>query len=333
MAGAQSGDADQGLVDIGDLLRILWRGKYIILSGAIAGLFFGGWFGANKVAPTYTAHAVVVKNADSSPMASLGLDFNLGASGFKSDYQEIIKEQHVFKSRYLMGRVVDKMELLKDPEFNPYAPSDAIVEEPSTFSKVKLSIRKFIASINPFRPASEPLEPETPTEAGIRDYTITALTEMVVVESIEDSYVFDISATTLDPDKSASIANAVADAYIEDQVFSNYQRNESTIKWLSGQVIELKNRLEKAEEAVADFDSKTRLVSEADLAAVTRQIKGQRDRILDVDSEISDLTARQNAVEAAESNGDPVQVAKATGEGFLMTLASRVSDGEAANSG
>jgi uncharacterized protein involved in exopolysaccharide biosynthesis len=104
MSAAQIGADDQGVVDIGDLLRILWRGKYIIMVGAIAGLFFGGWFGANKVAPTYTAYAVVVKSSESSPMASLGLDFNLGASGFKSDYQEIIKEQHVLKSRYLMGR-------------------------------------------------------------------------------------------------------------------------------------------------------------------------------------------------------------------------------------
>lgn len=325
------GAADQGLVDIGDLLRILWRGKYIILVGAIAGLFFGGWFGANKVAPTYTAYAVVVKSAEGSPMASLGLDFNLGASGFKSDYQEIIKEQHVLKSRYLMGRVVDKMGLLSDPEFNPFAPREEVEEEISAYVKVKQSVRKFLSSLNPFKPASEPAEEAVPpTETEIRDYTITALTEAVVVESVEDSYVFNISATTLDPAKSAAIANAVADAYIEDQVFSHYQRNEATIKWLGSRVIELKDQLEKAEEAVADFDSKTRLVSEADLAAVTRQIKGQRDRILNIDSEISELEARLKAVNVAEGAGDPVEMAKATGEGFLLTLANRAADSGAA---
>jgi capsular exopolysaccharide synthesis family protein len=331
MSAAQIGADDQGVVDIGDLLRILWRGKYIIMVGAIAGLFFGGWFGANKVAPTYTAYAVVVKSSESSPMASLGLDFNLGASGFKSDYQEIIKEQHVLKSRYLMGRVVDTMELVKDPEFNPFAPSEETEEEISAYTKAKRSVSAFLSSINPFRPASEPQEEAVPpTEEEIRDYTVTALTEAVVVESIDDSYVFNISATTYDPDKSAAIANAVADAYIEDQVFSNFQRNEATIKWLSSGVVELKDQLEKAEEAVADFDSKTRLVSEADLAAVTRQIKGQRDRILDIDSEISELKARLTAVTAAESAGDALEMARATGESFLLTLANRASDGDEA---
>lgn len=330
MAGPQIGAAEQGIVDIGDLLRILWRGKYIILIGAIAGLFFGGWFGANKVAPTYTAYAVVVKSADGNPMASLGLDFNLGATGFKSDYQEIVKEQHVLKSRYLMGRVVDKLELVKDPEFNAFAPREDVDEEVSALVKIKQSVRKFLGSINPFRVTSEPVETAPPTEEEIRDYTITALTEAVVVESIEDSYVFNISATTYDPHKSAAIANAVADAYIEDQVFSHFQRNEATIKWLSSRVVELKDQLEKAEEAVADFDSKTRLVSEADLAAVTRQIKGQRDRIQDVELEISDLKARLEAVEAAESGGNPLDMAKATGESFLITLANLAGDGEAA---
>ncbi len=332
MSAAQIGADDQGVVDIGDLLRILWRGKYIIMVGAIAGLFFGGWFGANKVAPTYTAYAVVVKSAEGSPMASLGLDFNLGATGFNSDYQEIIKEQHVLKSRYLMGRVVDTMELVKDPEFNPYAPREDVEEEVGAYTKAKLAVRALLSSINPFRRASEPEEEEAlpPTEQDIRDYTITALTEAVVVESIEDSYVFNISATTYDPDKSAAIANAVADAYIEDQVFSNFQRNEATIKWLSSRVVELKDQLERAEEAVADFDSKTRLVSEADLAAVTRQIKGQRDRILDIESEISELKARLNAVTAAESAGDTMEMARATGESFLVTLANRATEGEGA---
>ncbi len=69
-------------------------------------------------------------------MSSLGLDFNLGATGFKSDYQEIIKEQHVLKSRYLMGRVVDTMGLINDPEFNPYAPSEKVEEEVGAFTKV-----------------------------------------------------------------------------------------------------------------------------------------------------------------------------------------------------
>lgn len=256
---------DQGVVDIGDLIRTLWRGKYMILAGAVLGMVLGGWFGTNKVAPTYTAVATVVKNTESSPMASIGLDF--GGSGFNSDFQEIIKETHVLKSRYLMGRVVDELALVQDPEFNGFAEPD-VPFEVTTSIKIKRFIKGILNSINPFYVAPDASAFLDPTPEEQREQAISTLIGVVIVESVQDSYVFNISATTLDPRKSALIANTVADAYIEDQVFSNFTRNETTIKWLSGRVIELKSQLEEAESAVADFDSQTRLVSEASVPAV-----------------------------------------------------------------
>jgi capsular exopolysaccharide synthesis family protein len=283
----------------------------------------GGWFGTNKVAPTYTAVATVVKNEEASPMASIGLDF--GGGGFNSDYLEIIKETHVLKSRYLMGRVVDDLGLVSDPDFNPYIETDEPEVEISALNKFKRYVRNTLNSINPFYTAPEKEPDFEPSPEEQREIAITILTDTVGVESVDDSYVFNISAITLNAEKSANIANAVAQAYIEDQVVSNFDRNETTIKWLSSRVVELKDQLEVAESAVADFDSKTRLVSEADLAAVTRQIKGQRDRILDAEAEIASLADRLESMKSTEASGSLVDMARASEEAYLIALANRAT--------
>jgi polysaccharide biosynthesis transport protein len=61
------------------------------------------------------------------------------------------------------------------------------------------------------------------------------------------SYVLDISYTANDPDRAAQIADAVADAYIVDQLDAKFHANRRASNWLQDRVGGLRDEAVAAE--------------------------------------------------------------------------------------
>ena len=99
------------------ILNVLWRGKFIILAGLLIGLGLG-WYYANYVAePVYRASSVVMM--ESREQTVVNLDSVVG--GLPSADQSVLNsEAEVIRSRGLLGKVVDDLDLTSDPEFNVY---------------------------------------------------------------------------------------------------------------------------------------------------------------------------------------------------------------------
>ena len=73
---------------------------------------------------------------------------------------------------------------------------------------------------------------------------------------------FSISATPrIDPARSATIANAIADAYIVDQLESKYQATRRASGWLQDRIKELRKQASDADRAVLDYKEKNNIVS------------------------------------------------------------------------
>jgi succinoglycan biosynthesis transport protein ExoP len=93
------------------------------------------------------------------------------------------------------------------------------------------------------------------------------------------TYVMEIGFTSLDPEKSAKIANAIADAYIVDQLEAKYQATRRASVWLQDRIKELRTQASAAQKAVVDFktannivDTGGRLMNEQQLAEVNSQL-------------------------------------------------------------
>jgi succinoglycan biosynthesis transport protein ExoP len=69
------------------------------------------------------------------------------------------------------------------------------------------------------------------------------------------SYIEQISFTSLDKNKAAGIANAVADAYIEDQLQAKFDATRRASEWLEQRIGELRKQASNAYKAVQDFKS------------------------------------------------------------------------------
>lgn len=97
------------------------------------------------------------------------------------------------------------------------------------------------------------------------------------------TYVMDIEFTSISPDKSAQIANAIADAYIVDQLEAKYQSTKRASVWLQDRIKELRTQATAAQRAVVGFKEKNnivdtggRLMGEQQLAEVNSQLIMQR---------------------------------------------------------
>ena len=93
------------------------------------------------------------------------------------------------------------------------------------------------------------------------------------------TYVMEIGFTSSDPAKAAQIANAIADAYIVDQLEAKYQATRRASVWLQDRIKELRTQATAAQRAVVDFkqannivDTGGRLMNEQQLAEVNSQL-------------------------------------------------------------
>ncbi|MGY4330312.1 uncharacterized protein involved in exopolysaccharide biosynthesis [Bradyrhizobium sp. LB7.2] len=99
------------------------------------------------------------------------------------------------------------------------------------------------------------------------------------VKRLNQTYVMEIGFTSKDPAKAAQIANAIADAYIVDQLEAKYQATRRASVWLQDRIKELRTQASAAQRAVVDFktannivDTGGRLMNEQQLAEVNSQL-------------------------------------------------------------
>jgi succinoglycan biosynthesis transport protein ExoP len=74
------------------------------------------------------------------------------------------------------------------------------------------------------------------------------------------SYIEQIAYTSLDRDKAAGIANAFAEAYIEDQLQAKFEATHRASIWLEQRIGELRQQASDAYKAVQDFKSENSII-------------------------------------------------------------------------
>ena len=89
-------------------------------------------------------------------------------------------------------------------------------------------------------------------EQSVRD-AINNLRSALNVTRSPEAQVLNISIAWKDPDRAAQLANAVADAYVVDQLDARLESAKRASGWLSDRLVELRSQLRDSENAVAKF--------------------------------------------------------------------------------
>ena len=110
---------------------------------------------------------------------------------------------------------------------------------------------------------------------------------------VGQSNAFDISITWPDPKQAAQLANAVADAYIVDQLDTRLEAAKRTSGWLSDRIVELRKQLRDSEEAVAQFRKDNGLVrSSANLTLNEQQLSDLNSKLVAARTDAAEKKSR-----------------------------------------
>lgn len=295
-----------GVVNLNMLLRTLWRGKFVIALITGLAVLAGGYYAYFAAQPTFRSTAVVMLNTQQSQV----VDIESVVSGLPADNSIIATEVEILKSRSLLGKVVDELRLVEDPEFN------RIISPDSTLDEVKAQIRALIGVPERVLPGDEAAR-----QIRMRNATIDGLLQKITVRNMPGSLVFQVTIETSQAAKSALIADTIVEQHILNQLQVKFDATEQATKWLSDQVAELQISLETAEGAVKTFRASTDLVSPEALTALEVQLKDLRTRI--TDTEVVQQTAQARVLQL-QALTTPQEKADATADPQLLRLLPRI---------
>jgi uncharacterized protein involved in exopolysaccharide biosynthesis/Mrp family chromosome partitioning ATPase len=181
------------------------------------------------------------------------VDLQAVLSNLPSDTFVVDSEVQVLQSPALAHRVIAKLHLDKDPEFNAALRPQNIFSQ--TLGAAKAGMRTIFSYLG--------IEPASDVDSGDR-------TEESVAQAFENNltitrqgltYVIDIGFWSQDPAKAVRIANAVAQTYIEQQKDMKSQATRQANVLIARHVETLKKQVHDAEQAVADYKTKHGLLN------------------------------------------------------------------------
>ncbi|MCH8347104.1 MAG: tetratricopeptide repeat protein [Proteobacteria bacterium] len=140
-------------------------------------------------------------------------------SGLPMDTETILTEIEIIRSRALHQRVVEKLNLTRDPEFNSSL-------TPST-----------LAGLLPFLQDQE--TPAAAQQNEVMFNTIRALGDKLDISNNGLSRTITISVRSEDPQKAALIVNTLTDEYLNSQLEAKFDELERTSGWLTERLSDL----------------------------------------------------------------------------------------------
>jgi exopolysaccharide transport family protein len=141
---------------------------------------------------------------------------------------------------------------------------------------------------------------DKPTEPQ-PDQIAEAFLKRLTATRVELTNVIDVGLNWNDPVRAAEIANAIAKAYITDQLNAKFEANRTAALWLQQRIQQLGDQAEAAERAVNAYKTQHNLVSSDGKSIDDQQITELSSRLVAARAQAADLQARVNRYDSALS--------------------------------
>ncbi len=261
-----SGDPFFKNMDLRDATRLLRRRTQLIVSVVIACTILALVI-ALLLTPLYRAETVVMLE----PRQTDVVDIESVVSPLTAGDEVLRSEMDIIQSRAVIDRVMNKLKLTEDTEFNP-PPRLFSYLNPSSWFSAELS--------------------EEDRAAHLRSIVADNISAKLHVINDGRSYSIHIQFDSKNPKKAALIANTFADEYLVDQLEAKYEATSRANSWLSERLGELKAKVEASEKAVGDFREKTNLINVVDGQTISaRQME-------DINNQLSEARGATSQAEA-----------------------------------
>lgn len=124
------------------------------------------------------------------------------------------------------------------------------------------------------------------------DEIVAAFLKQLTATRVNLTNVIDVSFNWNDPIRVAEIANAIAKAYITDQLNAKFEANRTATLWLQQRIQQLGDQAEAAERAVNTYKTQNNIVSSDGKSIDEQQITELNSRLVAARAQTADLQAR-----------------------------------------
>lgn len=219
--------------------------------------------------------------------------------GIVADASFIGSQIKILTSRTLIERLVEKLNLVDDPEFNP-----SLRKKPSIF-------QTFFRFINPMNWIPKKKIVDSGGGGGGLVDKQKAIFNMVVdvtrgaIQAERDglSHIIRISATSKSPRRAAELANTVMNLYMVDELEWRAQNVKRTNAWLDDELADLREKLTASESALEYYKAENDLIDVAG-STITDEQRGRINaQLVLARAELVEKESRFRRVQGLRSRG------------------------------
>ena len=244
------------------LRRSIWR---ILAATAILGI--ATYFVLGLVAPTFKSTAQVILEPSGRDLLRPQGE-SAPAAETKVDENEVASQVEVMRSRDLLVKVGASERLEQRTEFNGSAKGQGLV------SRMLSMLSGAPAGLNP------------------KERAIWTLEQNVKVTEVPKTRLINIDVTSKDAELAASIANAVAMAFLERNRSSQVKDASDTTTWIGSNIQDIKRQTEASESALERFRAESGLLSGQNNVTLNAQ------QLSELNTQLTQATAARTEAEA-----------------------------------
>jgi polysaccharide biosynthesis transport protein len=306
---------DIGL-DVRRTLRTLWRRRWVVVSVLLLSLTIA-YLALARITPIYLASSHVMIEARRTRIIDLQDIFTqMAPMGLM-----ISSEVEVLRSLSIAQRVANTLDLYNDPAFNGALRTEKTNRTAEFFFDLIAELKSNVFG------APEPvtLSPQE-QDRVMRMAVVNAVRGGLSAEALPQSLVIRIDYSSTDPAQAARLANAYADAYIDEQLEAKFETVRHATTWLNDRLETLRVAVVDSEKAVAAYKGATGLVELRGQSASQQQLSDLNNQLISVKAQRAELDARVSRLEAMLRAGRSVD---ALGEVVDSPLLQRLKEQEA----
>jgi polysaccharide biosynthesis transport protein len=285
-----------GLIDFRGLWLIVRR-RMRLIATMVAAVLMVTAVALVVVPPRYSSTAVILVDPRQPRVTSS----ESVLSGIGSDAAAVESQVDLISSSALIARVVKRLDLTEDPEFN------------------SVSLGQRLALVF----GMDSADPEAQFNWILRRFQ-----DRLDVRRRGLTYVLEITFTSAVPGKAARIANAVAETYQDDQRNAKFEATKKASAWLNDRIEELRTRVRDAESAVANYKADNNLIdTAAGTTLVQRQIEALNQQLILARASTAEARARLEQVEQITSrSGNTATLNEALQSPVIANLRSQYAE-------
>lgn len=291
-----------------DLLRVV-RVRRRIIIGTAALVIALVTIIVTQLTPLYSATAVVMLDERKNNVT----DATAVLSGLTANQSTIQNQVQILTSLELAGRVVDKLKLDQNPEFNP---------APTAWA----TILKYLNPLHWFS-SNEQTQADAQGINLARSNLLHHFLSRLSVDPIGLSTAMNVSFESESPTTATRIANAIANAYVEDQLEAKFDATQKATDWLSKRISELSQQAQTADSAVQQYKASHNITSTGNGGTVIdQQIADINTQLIQAKADLAEKRANYDRLSALARAGRAADAAQVVASPLIGVLRGQEAD-------